>query len=73
MASDQEEKYAETIRYAVANCDTAGLARFMQQYSRADVCERLIAEMPSDARRLFLEHLLAFYASELAAGATERS
>jgi len=66
---DEMEKQAETIRWAVANADTEGLARFMEQYSRADVAERLIAQMPREARKLFLEHLFAFYAAELAVSA----
>ena len=62
MSDNEREKNAAIIREVVKQADTDGLDRFMSQYSRAAVAEWLIAEMPVDARRNFLQHQLATYA-----------
>ena len=64
--ADEHEKHAELLREAVACLDAAGLSRFMAQYSRADVAERLIAEMPAVSRKIFLQSIMTTYAAELA-------
>jgi hypothetical protein len=66
--NDAREKNAALVRQVVAVADLDGLERFMTQYSRAAVAEWLIAQMPVDARRLFLQHQLAVYAKELGSG-----
>lgn len=68
---DEREKNAEIIRTVVAQADTDGIDRFMSQYSRVAVCEWLIAQMPTEARRIFLRSTMATYATELSdAGAS---
>lgn len=64
----EREKNAELIRMVAREADLDGLDRFMAQYSRAAVAEWLVASMPVDARRLFLQSLMATYAAELVEG-----
>ena len=68
--SNSREKNAETVRYVVANADLDDLDRFMNQYARVAVCEWLVASMPTDARAVFLNSLLATYGPELAGSQT---
>ena len=66
----EREKNAAIMRQVVAELDIDRLEAFLAQKSRADVAEWLIAQMPIVARRIFLQHQLATYASELAPGAS---
>ena len=66
----EREKNAAIMRQVVAELDIDRLEAFLAQKSRADVAEWLIAQMPIGARRIFLQHQLATYASELAPGAS---
>lgn len=62
---DEREKNADLIRFAIANGDTDDIDRFMSQYSKAAVCEWLVAQMAPEPRKLFLQALLTTYQAEL--------